>query len=37
MGDITENFVAACLIKVQTLIESICGNIQLDRSIWMDG
>ena len=37
MDDITENFVTACLIKVQTFFESICGNIQLESSIWMDG
>ena len=31
--DITENFVTECLIKVQTLFESICGN---ESAGWMD-
>ena len=36
MVDITENFVTECLLKVQTLIKSICG-IFLDRKWYMDG
>ena len=30
MGDITENFVTECLIKVQTFFESIYGKSQLN-------
>ena len=36
MDDITENLVTACFIKVQNFFESICSNIQLKSSIWMD-
>ena len=40
MVDITENFVTECLLKVQTFLESICGNMLSLKVVygsgWMD-
>ena len=37
MVDITKNFVTECLLKVQTLLNHMRKNVQLESGMWMDG